>query len=71
MGRGIVTEESVAAQNAAQAKLEADAKRYRFLRQFGDPNFDDSKLPVLEEPVSSEHLDAMVDAAMIGMGFEA
>lgn len=51
-------------------QLKKDAKRYRFLRQFGDPNFDDSKLPVLQEPVSTEHLDAQVDAAMIEMSFE-
>lgn len=52
------------------AKLKADAKRYRFLRQFADPAFDDSNLPELPEPTSSEHFDALVDATIIGMGFE-
>lgn len=53
---------------AELAQLKKDAKRYRWLRQFGDPNFDPGECP--DEPKSPEELDALVDAAIIKTGFE-
>lgn len=65
---GIESEDKVA--DAEYDKLVADAKRYRFVRQYADPNFDDGDFPIEEDPVSSEHMDVLIDAAMIKTGFK-
>lgn len=52
-------------------RLRKDAKRWRFARQFGDPDFLlGEDFPIKEEPTSPAHMDALIDAAMIKYRFE-
>lgn len=50
-------------------QLNKEAKRYRYLRQFGDPDFNPSiELP--QEPASPLEFDVAIDLAIIRSGFE-
>lgn len=49
--------------------LERDAKRYRFVRQFGNPDYDPGFEPPAE-PQSPEEFDAAVDDVIRKTGFE-
>lgn len=49
--------------------LERDAKRYRFVRQFGNPSYDPG-FQAPDEPKTVEEFDATIDWAMVKAKFE-
>lgn len=57
--------------NEAEAiQLALEAKRYRFIRQFGNPDFEVGFDPP-EEPTTVEQYDALIDYAIARTKFEA
>lgn len=54
----------------SEEKLKQDAKRYRYIRQFGDPNFNLDGQALPDEPTSPEEFDAAIDLLMIRNKFE-